>query len=54
MSEREDIAKARRIVVKAGSSSLTTPQGTIDANRIDALVDVLAARRADGTEIVFV
>ncbi|GAA1828011.1 glutamate 5-kinase [Actinomadura chokoriensis] len=54
MSERVEVAKARRIVVKAGSSSLTTPRGTIDANRIDALVDVLAARRADGTEIVFV
>ncbi|MFA1547794.1 glutamate 5-kinase [Actinomadura chokoriensis] len=54
MSERVEIAKARRIVVKAGSSSLTTPQGTIDANRIDALVDVLAARRAEGSEIVFV
>ncbi|WP_344897992.1 glutamate 5-kinase [Actinomadura meridiana] len=48
------MAKARRLVVKAGSSSLTTPEGTIDANRIDALVDVLAARRANGTEIVFV
>lgn len=54
MSEREAIAKARRIVVKAGSSSLTTPDGVLDAGRIDALVDVLAARRADGTEIVFV
>ena len=54
MSERMEVAKARRIVVKAGSSSLTTARGTIDANRIDALVDVLAARRADGTEIVFV
>jgi len=54
MSTRTAIAKARRIVVKAGSSSLTTPQGAIDADRIDALVDVLAARRAAGTEIVFV
>ncbi|RFU39777.1 glutamate 5-kinase [Actinomadura logoneensis] len=51
---RKAIGDARRIVVKAGSSSLTTPQGTIDADRIDALVDVLAARRAAGTEIVFV
>ncbi|WP_344596092.1 glutamate 5-kinase [Actinomadura vinacea] len=41
-------------MVKAGSSSLTTPRGTIDADRIDALVDVLAARRRAGTEIVFV
>ncbi|WP_018658303.1 glutamate 5-kinase [Actinomadura flavalba] len=55
MSEtRTEIEKARRLVVKAGSSSLTTPQGTIDGDRIDALVDVLAARRAAGTEIVFV
>src|SRR5688500_5872727 len=54
MNARKSIATARRIVVKAGSSSLTTPQGTIDADRIDALVDVLAARRAAGTEIVFV
>jgi glutamate 5-kinase len=51
---RPEIAGARRIVVKAGSSSLTGPAGTIDADRIDALVDVLAARRATGTEIVFV
>ncbi|REE95579.1 glutamate 5-kinase [Thermomonospora umbrina] len=51
---REAILKARRVVVKAGSSSLTTPQGTIDADRIDALVDVLAAGRAAGREIVFV
>ncbi|MBE1538014.1 glutamate 5-kinase [Actinomadura algeriensis] len=54
MTERAEIAKARRIVVKAGSSSLTTPRGTIDAARIDALVDVLAARRDAGAEIVFV
>ncbi|RAY10716.1 glutamate 5-kinase [Actinomadura craniellae] len=52
--ERTAVAKAHRIVVKAGSSSLTTPTGTIDADRIDALVDVLAARRTAGHEIVFV
>ncbi|WP_206664234.1 glutamate 5-kinase [Thermomonospora catenispora] len=51
---RTKIAQARRVVVKAGSSSLTTPQGTIDADRIDALVDVLAMQRSAGREIVFV
>ncbi|HEY7486446.1 MAG TPA: glutamate 5-kinase [Streptosporangiaceae bacterium] len=51
---RASIAAARRIVVKVGSSSLTTEHGLIDADRIDALVDVLAARRADGGEVVFV
>ncbi len=51
---RPALAGARRIVVKAGSSSLTTPQGAIDGDRIDALVDVLAGRRKAGGEIVFV
>ncbi|HEU5159242.1 MAG TPA: glutamate 5-kinase [Streptosporangiaceae bacterium] len=51
---RASIAAARRIVVKVGSSSLTTAQGLIDAQRIDALVDVLVERRAAGGEVVFV
>ncbi|WP_187236233.1 glutamate 5-kinase [Actinomadura sp. HBU206391] len=51
---RAAITDARRIVVKVGSSSLTTPDGMIDADRIDALVGVLAARRSAGGEIVFV
>ena len=33
---------ARRVVVKVGSSSLTTAAGGLDADRVDALVDVLA------------
>jgi glutamate 5-kinase len=48
---RAAIASARRIVVKAGSSSLTTPDGAIDEARVDALVDVLARWRR---EVVFV
>jgi glutamate 5-kinase len=51
---RTSIADARRIVVKVGSSSLTTAQGLIDADQVDALVDVLATRRAAGGEVVFV
>ncbi|WP_455432956.1 glutamate 5-kinase [Streptosporangium soli] len=53
-SERERIRTAARIVVKVGSSSLTTPQGMIDVDRVDALADVLAKRRAAGTQIVLV
>lgn len=47
--------RARRIVVKVGSSSLTTAAGGLDADRVDALVDVLAkhAEQAD-REIVLV
>ncbi|GAA3807514.1 glutamate 5-kinase [Sphaerisporangium flaviroseum] len=51
---RERVAAATRLVVKVGSSSLTTPQGTIDVDRVDALVDVLAARGGNGTQIVLV
>ena len=51
---RTAIAYARRIVVKVGSSSLTTPEGMIDGERVDALVDVLAAHRMAGGEVVFV
>ncbi|GIH90314.1 glutamate 5-kinase [Planobispora siamensis] len=53
-SARDRIRTASRLVVKVGSSSLTTPQGTIDVDRVDALVDVLAARRTAGTQIVLV
>ena len=41
-SARDEVAGARRIVVKVGSSSLTTAAGGLDADRVDALVDVLA------------
>ncbi|MGV9554693.1 glutamate 5-kinase [Streptomyces sp. NPDC003522] len=40
--------EARRIVVKVGSSSLTTASGGLDADRVDALVDVLAKIRKEG------
>ena len=48
---RTAIAQARRIVVKVGSSSLTTAAGGLDGDRLDALVDTLAAR---GGELVLV
>ncbi|MGW7530399.1 glutamate 5-kinase [Streptomyces sp. NPDC054783] len=52
---RHQVATARRIVVKVGSSSLTTAAGGLDADRVDALVDVLAKSRSGGEkEIVLV
>jgi glutamate 5-kinase len=51
---RADVLTARRIVVKVGSSSLTTATGGLDSDRVDALVDVLARTRATGTEVVLV
>ena len=52
---REEVVRARRIVVKVGSSSLTTASGGLDADRVDALVDALAAAGTPGErEIVLV
>lgn len=53
---RQDVLAARRIVVKVGSSSLTTAAGGLDADRVDALVDALAKVRArpDAPDVVLV
>lgn len=51
---RAAIGSARTIVVKVGSSSLTTSAGGLDPARLDALVDALAARGAAGASIVLV
>jgi len=49
---RGPVLEARRVVVKVGSSSLTTAAGGIDPVRVSRLVDVLAAVRARGAEVV--
>jgi glutamate 5-kinase len=51
---RPAVTEARRVVVKVGSSSLTTAAGGIDPDRLRALVDALAAGRARGLELVLV
>jgi glutamate 5-kinase len=54
MSLRPRVATASRIVVKVGSSSLTTTAGGIDPERVRSLVDALAAVRRRGAEVVLV
>ncbi|CAL9528957.1 glutamate 5-kinase [Streptomyces xiamenensis] len=49
---RQGVAGARRVVVKVGSSSLTTAAGGLDADRVDALVDVLV--KQEDRQIVLV
>jgi glutamate 5-kinase len=44
---RAAVAGARRLVVKVGSSSLTTAEGGLDAGRLGALVDALAGREGE-------
>ena len=53
-SPRADVAAARRLVVKVGSSSLTTRAGGIDDQRVAALAAALAARSQQGTQVVLV
>ena len=50
-SAREAVATATRLVVKVGSSSLTTAAGGLDGARLDALVEALVGR---GGELVLV
>src|SRR3954466_11156742 len=54
LARRSDLPTAGRVVVKVGSSSLTTPDGMVDDVRLKGLVDALASHRQRGTEGVLV
>ena len=54
MATRTELTDAKRVVVKVGSSSLTTRDGGIDIQRINNLVQAVADRRNSGTQIVLV
>lgn len=51
---RDAVAGARRVVVKVGSSALTSLAGGLDPVRLDALVDAVASRVAAGSDVVVV
>ncbi len=51
---RAEVVGAARVVVKVGSSSLTTAAGGLDPDRVRALTDVLAGLRSRGVEVVLV
>ena len=52
---REQITSAKRIVIKIGSSSLTGKAGSaLDAQAVNKLVDVVAACKKRGAEVVVV
>jgi glutamate 5-kinase len=53
-SLREKISQAKRVVIKVGSSSLTTKIGGIDTEKITYLVEALAKLNKNGHEIVLV
>jgi glutamate 5-kinase len=54
VTARLAVAQARRVVVKVGSSSLTTTAGGIDPERLCGLVDARAEVRGHGVEVVLV
>ena len=54
IESREELPKARRVVVKVGSSSLTSIENSIDENALGSIVDALGRIKAQGVEVVFV
>ena len=53
-ADRALLATAERLVVKVGSSSLTSVAGGISEEALLSLVEVLATRRNAGTEVILV
>jgi glutamate 5-kinase len=51
---RQSVTRARKVVVKIGSSSVTRPEGGVDETNIAELAAALVARRGDGTSCVLV
>jgi glutamate 5-kinase len=51
---RQAIASARSIVVKIGSSALTSVAGGLDTGRLDALADAIETRMRAGSDVVVV
>jgi len=51
---RDVITRARRIVVKIGSSSLTGADGRLSEDAVSRLADALAAERSRGRQIILV
>ncbi|WP_238419067.1 glutamate 5-kinase [Gordonia sp. 'Campus'] len=53
-SVRDQIASARSIVVKIGSSALTDLADGLDRDRLDALADALESRMRTGSDVIVV
>ncbi|RMI32836.1 glutamate 5-kinase [Nocardia stercoris] len=51
---RAAVRSARRVVVKIGSSALTSMEGGIQGERLDALADAVEARMRAGSDLVVV
>ena len=53
-AHRDAIRTARSVVVKIGTTALTTPTGMFDASRLASLADAIQARMKAGSDVVIV
>ena len=51
---RDAVRTARSVVVKIGTTALTTPSGVFDAGRLATLADAIEARMKAGSDVVIV
>ena len=51
---REAVRTARSVVVKVGTTALTTPSGVFDASRLAVLADAIEGRMKAGSDVVIV
>ena len=51
---REAVRSARSVVVKIGTTALTTPTGMFDAGRLQSLADAIEMRMRAGSDVVIV
>jgi len=54
VTAREAVRTARSVVVKVGTTALTTPTGMFDAARLEKLGDAIEARLEAGSDVVIV
>ena len=54
MSSRAEIAAAKRLVIKVGSSSLTSAAGGLNSARLEQIVAAIAAAKSAGKSVVLV
>ncbi|MDF2583141.1 MAG: gamma-glutamyl kinase [Mycobacterium sp.] len=53
-THREAVRTARSVVVKIGTTALTTPSGVFDAGRLAGLVEAIEGRMKAGSDVVIV
>src|SRR5258707_14219690 len=53
-AHREAVRTARSVVVKVGTTALTTPSGGFDASRLAVLADAIEGRMKAGSDVAIV